>query len=302
MFDKSKIYLGVLCKKNHNHLESGKSLRYILYNNCCECSKINSKKQHDKECEIKGIKQRGSHDEVRSKKKQRKEQRLELIEKVTVEHPFNSDILFLDDVCDHDHKYNGFPFSLKYKSNSRCQECSIKWDLDRKFTRTRKPISKEKGREKSVKFRRENPDKIRAYNQKWYKEHWQNYYLENKNAILTKGRESNHSRRSLQKGHISAKNLMDYKAKFDHCVYCKKHTDNLTLDHVVPLSKGGSHSLDNIVFCCLSCNSSKNSSDLLTWSIKNMSMKHNHDNPLGDLLYRLKDIIKEYNLLYSIPW
>jgi 5-methylcytosine-specific restriction endonuclease McrA len=40
------------------------------------------------------------------------------------------------------------------------------------------------------------------------------------------------------------------------CYYCKKKRQ-LTMDHVIPLSKGGKHTASNIVPACLSCNSSK---------------------------------------------
>ncbi|NES99281.1 MAG: HNH endonuclease [Sphaerospermopsis sp. SIO1G2] len=44
----------------------------------------------------------------------------------------------------------------------------------------------------------------------------------------------------------------------DHhsCQYCGTHK-NLTLDHVIPRSKGGSHSWDNVVTACSRCNSLK---------------------------------------------
>lgn len=46
-------------------------------------------------------------------------------------------------------------------------------------------------------------------------------------------------------------------AKFGHaCAYCPTGTD-LTMDHVVPISKGGSHTASNIVPACRRCNSSK---------------------------------------------
>jgi 5-methylcytosine-specific restriction endonuclease McrA len=46
-------------------------------------------------------------------------------------------------------------------------------------------------------------------------------------------------------------------AKYDgHCAYCGKEV-KLTLDHVIPLSKGGKHSIDNVVPACLHCNDSK---------------------------------------------
>lgn len=40
------------------------------------------------------------------------------------------------------------------------------------------------------------------------------------------------------------------------CYYCKKKT-KLTLDHVIPLSKGGKHTASNIVPACGPCNSQK---------------------------------------------
>ncbi len=44
----------------------------------------------------------------------------------------------------------------------------------------------------------------------------------------------------------------------DHhtCQYCGS-THNLTLDHVVPLSRGGSHTWDNVVTACERCNQRK---------------------------------------------
>jgi 5-methylcytosine-specific restriction endonuclease McrA len=43
------------------------------------------------------------------------------------------------------------------------------------------------------------------------------------------------------------------------CAYCNK-ADNLAQDHVIPLSKGGNHTANNIVPSCKSCNSKKNNS------------------------------------------
>ena len=52
------------------------------------------------------------------------------------------------------------------------------------------------------------------------------------------------------------------------CIYCggKKQT---TIDHIIPLSRGGSHSVGNIVPACISCNSSKNAKlviELRAWN------------------------------------
>jgi 5-methylcytosine-specific restriction endonuclease McrA len=41
------------------------------------------------------------------------------------------------------------------------------------------------------------------------------------------------------------------------CQYCGHERGNLTVDHVVPRSKGGTSSWDNIVTCCAPCNRRK---------------------------------------------
>lgn len=43
------------------------------------------------------------------------------------------------------------------------------------------------------------------------------------------------------------------------CHYCKKKyaRDELTMDHIVPVSRGGSSTKNNIVPCCKTCNNDK---------------------------------------------
>ena len=41
------------------------------------------------------------------------------------------------------------------------------------------------------------------------------------------------------------------------CQYCGKRTRDLTLDHVMPRSRGGVHSWDNVVSACKTCNHAK---------------------------------------------
>ena len=52
---------------------------------------------------------------------------------------------------------------------------------------------------------------------------------------------------------------------YDHrCVYCgKRYKGKLTQDHIQPLSKGGSHTLSNIVPACVSCNCKKQAGPVL---------------------------------------
>lgn len=41
------------------------------------------------------------------------------------------------------------------------------------------------------------------------------------------------------------------------CFYCGQRGGDKTRDHIVPLAKGGEHTMENIVPCCPSCNSHK---------------------------------------------
>jgi hypothetical protein len=41
------------------------------------------------------------------------------------------------------------------------------------------------------------------------------------------------------------------------CQYCGKHTRELTLDHVIPRSRGGQSTWENLVACCRPCNGRK---------------------------------------------
>lgn len=50
---------------------------------------------------------------------------------------------------------------------------------------------------------------------------------------------------------------------WDHrCAYCQKPHRKLTQDHVIPLSRGGSHTVNNVVPACRSCNSRKFTKDV----------------------------------------
>lgn len=55
-------------------------------------------------------------------------------------------------------------------------------------------------------------------------------------------------------GHIQTKEWRALLAKYQHrCVACKTEAP-LSMDHVVPFSKGGAHHIDNIQPLCAECN------------------------------------------------
>lgn len=73
------------------------------------------------------------------------------------------------------------------------------------------------------------------------------------------------AQRGGQPVHLSAAHLWRHWARFDHCcAYCGCQGD-LEVEHVVPISKGGSHHLGNIVPACHSCNSNKHTKEAHAW-------------------------------------
>lgn len=51
------------------------------------------------------------------------------------------------------------------------------------------------------------------------------------------------------------------------CAYCGAG-GRLTLDHMVPLRRGGTHDVENVVPACLSCNSRKHTKTPLEWFLE----------------------------------
>ena len=74
--------------------------------------------------------------------------------------------------------------------------------------------------------------------------------------------------KKLSSGEINWSNsIREYvkeREKEDVCIYCGKKRD-LTLEHILPRSRGGPDIADNAVFVCKSCNSSKGGKRLYEW-------------------------------------
>ena len=61
------------------------------------------------------------------------------------------------------------------------------------------------------------------------------------------------------------------KARDSHrCIYCGATADSsgahLHLDHIIPQSKGGADTSDNLVVACRSCNTTRKAMSLAEWS------------------------------------
>jgi 5-methylcytosine-specific restriction endonuclease McrA len=84
----------------------------------------------------------------------------------------------------------------------------------------------------------------------------QRYRTANLETVRMRERENTQRRRALQ-GSCSPE-LAELMARLvrEPCAYCGS-TTNVTIDHVIPLSRGGKHEADNLAPACLSCNCSK---------------------------------------------
>jgi len=81
-----------------------------------------------------------------------------------------------------------------------------------------------------------------------------------------------HKRRALKYGNTPIEELLteaqwrDILDQYHHrCAYCGRKTEQLTVDHVIALSRGGKHSASNVVPACLHCNSTKGAKTTEEW-------------------------------------
>jgi 5-methylcytosine-specific restriction endonuclease McrA len=119
---------------------------------------------------------------------------------------------------------------MKWVSNNRAKasEYTKSW-------KERNPIQKEIAIERSMKWRKDNPERYRE--------------------IL---REAMRRRRAKCANGITDSELRKWLAAQDKiCHWCGQSCEVYETDHVIPISKGGRHDLSNIVISCSPCNRKK---------------------------------------------
>ena len=101
------------------------------------------------------------------------------------------------------------------------------------------------------KWYQKNKKRVSAYNKWWRENNKEQFRMLRKNALIKR-------KRCLAGSPGVTITEWDEKLReYNHrCAYCGVQ-GNMTMDHVVPLSKGGEHTIDNIVPACAPCNSSK---------------------------------------------
>ena len=125
--------------------------------------------------------------------------------------------------------------------------------------------------EQSRKWRREQPEKVRQSQRKYreshpeiYREATKKYFKANPEIKRASERKRKAKKHENSIFYVSPNELKKLYAR--PCSYCGR-VGEMTLDHVVPISKGGVHGVSNLVPACGPCNFSKGQKLLIQWKI-----------------------------------
>ena len=124
-------------------------------------------------------------------------------------------------------------------------------------------------------WQKRNPERVKEANRNWatqnrdrtreYSRQWQAQNRELYHEIQRRWRAENQTYwrirdkalRSTQSD-FTLDQWLEVLEEFGHCcAYCLRHDVKLTMDHIISIAKGGTHTRDNIVPACKSCNSRK---------------------------------------------
>jgi 5-methylcytosine-specific restriction endonuclease McrA len=194
-------------------------------------------------------------------------------------------------------RYRCVPCEMQYRSNrkhldretsnraqrkrreaekQKIREAEIQWakanpEKVKELEKARLEAVVEKRRAQTRRWRQQNPEKAREIQRKYRESHPEIYREASKkyvqaNPEVKRAAEAKRKakKRNNSRFRISTKELKDLYA--GPCSYCGA-LGEMTLDHVVPISRGGVHGIGNLVAACGPCNFSKGQKLLIEWKI-----------------------------------
>lgn len=142
----------------------------------------------------------------------------------------------------------------KLRNKEKDKEHQKKWRKENKekknlITKIWQSLNLDKHRESSKRYYKNNPEKVKLANKAYEKKN-----PEVRRAIKFNRR----AREENAEGSISSDDWIRLCNKYGNkCLCCGRSDVKLTLDHVIPLAKGGSNMIENAQPLCASCNSKK---------------------------------------------
>jgi 5-methylcytosine-specific restriction endonuclease McrA len=166
----------------------------------------------------------------------------------------------------HARNKDGMRYECKECNNKSTAEYRLKnadklkqWRLDnleKESERIRKYYANhpEKRRQLGKKYREANVEKIKQYKKLYNK------------SNPEKSNDYRNVRRARKKlnGVFKLTNKELKKLYNSPCFYCGSH-DSIQIDHVIPIAKGGTHGIGNLVSACQKCNKSKSDKLIIEW-------------------------------------
>jgi 5-methylcytosine-specific restriction endonuclease McrA len=119
--------------------------------------------------------------------------------------------------------------------------------------------------QKAKLWHKNNPDRVRQKAKRWI--------AKNRDKVRAYSSNGTQKRRALQRGNtVNPKSILKYcksirSKESVRCYYCNEQFSGkiIHFDHIIPLSKGGPHSVENLCASCPKCNQSKHNKLVSDW-------------------------------------